>query len=199
MNTAIWGDLKFAAVAMVTICVYLMLFLGSPSPLHCRLVLAILGILCVLIAIASGYGICFSYGWLVTEIAQVLPPMMLGIGVDDMFVICNSIDQQPYSLPTRERIRRGMYHAGPSITITSLTDATAFFIGANSSFLGVQAFCIFAGVTVIMLYLTQISIFLCFVVWDTKRVACGFHECAYLCFCREDSIVCCKGKLMTPS
>ena len=154
MISTIFGDIKFAVFSIITICIYLMIFLGSPSPMHCRLVLAFLGIICVLVALASGYGICFSYGWLASEISQILPPMMLGIGVDDMFVICNSIDQQPYSLPTRERIRRGMTHAGPSITITSLTDCVAFFIGARSSFLGIQAFCTFAGVTVLMLYLT---------------------------------------------
>lgn len=125
--------------------------------------------------------------------------MMLGIGVDDMFVICNAIDQQPYHLPQRERIRKGMMHAGPSVTITSLTDCVAFFIGARSSIVAIQAFCVFAGVTVIMLYLTQVTIFLCFVVWDSRRVSCRFHECCYLCFCKEDSVIFCKGKFMTPN
>jgi len=93
MTSSILGDVKFIVISIVTICIYLSVFLGSPSPIHCRLVLAFLGIICVLTALASGYGICFSYGWLASEISQILPPMMLGIGVDDMFVICNSIDQ----------------------------------------------------------------------------------------------------------
>ena len=123
--------------------------------------------------------------------------MMLGIGVDDMFVICNAVDQQSLTLPTRERIRRGMVQAGPSITITSITDCVAFLIGANSSILAIRSFCIFASVTVSMLYLTQITLFLCFVAWDSKRVSCRCHDCFYLCFCREKSVIFCRGKFMT--
>lgn len=92
-----------------------------------------------------------------------------------------------------------MMHAGPSITITSLTDCFAFFIGARSSILAIRAFCMFAGVTVIMLYLSQITLFLCIVAWDTKRIELRFNECCFLCFCSEDSILCCKGKMMTPN
>ena len=72
-------------------------------------------------------------------------------------------------------------------------------IGAKSPFLAVRAFCMFAAVTIVMLYLSQVTLFLCFVAWDAKRVAFGFHECCYLCFCRKDSLFFCRGRLMTPS
>ena len=62
----------------------------------------------------------------------VIPILILGIGVDDMFVICNAIDQQPFNLPAEERVKKAMSHAGPSITITSITDGIAFFIGSTS-------------------------------------------------------------------
>lgn len=88
----LFGDIRLVAFAMVTICIYLSIFLGSCSPLHCRMTLAILGIVVVVAACAAGFGIAFERGWLATEITQILPPLMIGIGVDDMFVICNSID-----------------------------------------------------------------------------------------------------------
>ena len=61
---------------------------------------------------------------------NVLPFMVLGIGVDNMFVIVSCVDQSPTDLPIDERIRIGLVHAGPSITITSLTDAIAFFLAS---------------------------------------------------------------------
>ena len=54
--------------------------------------LAILGLVVVVVANAAGFGVAFTRGWLATEITQILPPLMIGIGVDDMFVICNAID-----------------------------------------------------------------------------------------------------------
>ena len=102
-------------------------------------------------------------------------------------------------MPPSERIKRGMQHAGPSITITSLTDCMAFFIGSTSSMLAIKSFCIFCGVTVIMLYLTVITIFLCVVVWDTHRVAHRGKECCGFCYCGEDSYMFCSGRFLTPN
>ena len=73
-------------------------------------------------------------------------------------------------MPAAERFKNGLKHAGPSITITSLTDCCAFFIGATSSMLAVKAFCVTMGVTIIMLYLSVITIFLSVVAWDIHRV-----------------------------
>ena len=193
------ADIKYALSAVCLISTYLIIFLGSISPLHTRLTVAILGLVCVGIACAAGFGICLNSGWYFTEMTNVLPTIMLGIGVDDMFVICNSVDQQPYHLTAKERIRRAMMHAGPSITITSFTDCVAFIIGARSSILALRAFGIYASVTVLMLYLSQVTIFLCLVAWDAKRVEYGVHECCYLCFCNEDSFLFCRGKYMTPN
>lgn len=193
------GDIIYGAIAVTLIVIYCSMFLGSCSPMHCRFLTAITGVLCVLLACASGYGICYIYDWKGTELVSVLPVLILGIGVDDMFVICNAIDQVPINLPPSERVKRGMQHAGPSITITSLTDCMAFFIGSTSSMLAIKAFCVFCGVTVIMLYLSVITIFLSVVVWDTHRVAKRGKECCGLCCCGEDSLLFCQGRFLTPN
>ena len=128
----------------------------------------------------------------------MIPVLMLGIGVDDMFVVCNALDQQSFDLPVSERIKRAMMHAGPSITITSVTDCIAFFIGSTSSLPAVQAFCIFCGVTVIMLYTCVITLFLSVLVFDTHRVAARRGDCCGLCFCAEDTVLCFRGRFLSP-
>ena len=81
---------------------------------------------------AAGFGICYLYDWKGTELTNIIPVLVLGIGVDDMFVICNALDQSPFKKSTKERFIECMRHAGPSITITSLTDALAFISGTTS-------------------------------------------------------------------
>lgn len=161
------GDIIYAMVAFLLIVTYCSLFLGSCSPIQCRLILALAGVFCVLLSATCGEAICYMTDWKGTEFTQVLPILMLGIGVDDMFVVCNAIDQTSFDLSAEERVKRGMRHAGPSITITSLTDAIAFFIGSNSSLLAISSMCTMAGVMVILLYTSVLTIFLPFVVWDT--------------------------------
>ena len=58
-----------------------------------------------------------------------MPILMLGIGVDDIFVIINSIDQLSLNMKPIERLKQALSHSGPSITITSLTNSLAFLSG----------------------------------------------------------------------
>ena len=53
---------------------------------------ALVGMTCVLLSVTSGYGVSFAFGWKVSKFHNILPFMIMGIGVDDMFVIVNTID-----------------------------------------------------------------------------------------------------------
>ena len=86
-----------------------------------------------------------------------------------------------------------MAHAGPSITITSLTNALAFAFGGLNSLTALRSFCVFASVCVVMLYLVVMTVFLCVVIWDTERVGRKKGECCGLFMCKQYSIFCCKG------
>ena len=62
-------------------------------------------------------------------------PAVLGIGVDDMFVIVQCYDQllpEERQLPMPERIGLTMKHAGMSILVTSVTDVCAFAVGSTT-------------------------------------------------------------------
>ena len=64
-----------------------------------------------------------------------IPFLLLGIGVDDMYVIVQAIDNlsgADKALPLHARIGKAMRHAGVSITVTSVTDMAAFLIGSTS-------------------------------------------------------------------
>lgn len=52
-----------------------------------------------------------------------------------MFVVVGALknlSDEQQKLPLRERIGIALKHAGASITVTSLTDIMAFFIGATT-------------------------------------------------------------------
>ena len=57
-----------------------------------RVVSAIIGLSCVGLSIAAGYGFAFILGYKFSDMHGVLPFLILGLGVDDMFVIVNTID-----------------------------------------------------------------------------------------------------------
>ena len=57
-----------------------------------RVASAFLGLCCVGISTTAGYSVATFAGQLMSDMHVVLPFLLLGLGVDDMFVIVNSID-----------------------------------------------------------------------------------------------------------
>ena len=123
--------------------------------------------------------------------------MIIGIGVDDMFVIVNSIDQTSQHLSANERFRIGMIHAGPSITITSVTDGIAFLLGSFTIIPALNSFCIFAGISVVTLYISMLTIFSPWFLNDMQRMHSKKGDCCGFCCCKEDSFLFCYGRFLT--
>ena len=121
----------------------------------------------------------------------------MGVGIDDMFVLCNALDQTPVHVPPELRLKQALRQAGPSITITSLTNALAFFSGVFSVVPALASFSFFCAVSVLLLYFSVLTIYLPLVYWDTLRVSKRYGDCFGLFFCKEDTIICCKGKLLS--
>lgn len=74
-------------------------------------------------------------------IVQVQPFLLLGIGVDDIFVIVRSVEEVNKAhprLPVPERIRKALNIGGMSITVTSVTNAIAFMFGSLTAIPAVQ-------------------------------------------------------------
>lgn len=72
-----------------------------------------------------------SYGPVHTS----LPFLMLGLGVDDIFVMmaCWRQTQAKYYHQTiPQKMALMLQHAGASVTVTSFTDVVAFTIGAST-------------------------------------------------------------------
>ena len=96
-NGDLAGDIDFVVTSVVLIVTYLLTFLGSCSPIHCRVMLTLTATFCITLSYVAGFGFCFVFKYQVTQMHNLIPFLLLGIGVDDMFVMCNAVDQTPLS------------------------------------------------------------------------------------------------------
>ena len=102
-----------------------------------RVILSLMGMLVIVLSLAASFGFCFYCGIFFTmDMHSVIPFLLLGIGVDDMYVIVQAVDnlaQTEKNIPANERVAKAMKHAGVSITVTSITDMAALLISSTTS------------------------------------------------------------------
>nr|CAD7196796.1 unnamed protein product [Timema douglasi] len=98
-------------------------------------------------AILASYGLCFYMGFFWGPIHPILPFLLLGVGIDNTFVIVQCVDnikQNDKGVDIPDRIALALEKAGVSITITSLTDILAFAVGTSSILVILSTITLFA-------------------------------------------------------
>ncbi|XP_052274727.1 patched domain-containing protein 3-like isoform X2 [Dreissena polymorpha] len=180
---ALATDLNRLSIGFCLVFIYLAFTVSKYSCIEQKVFLAIAGLLSIGMAIVFTYGVGFATGIMFGPIHQITPFMLLGIGVDDMFVIMESIRQlspQERALCVEERIGLALKHAGVSITVTSITDIVAFAIGGSTVIPSLSTFCVYAAIGVLALYILQATFFVACVTFDERRIDAKRNAC---CMC----------------
>jgi predicted RND superfamily exporter protein len=189
-----YDDLELLNVGFVLLILYSFVVLGQLHPTRSRAVLSFAGIICVAFAIIEAIGLGIYCGFETNGLVSVLGFVLLGIGVDDMYVLVQTIEQIPISHDIPTRINYMMKHAGTAITITSFTSLFSFAISASTSLPALSEFCGFASFGIFFNYLNQITMFSACIVLDERRMKRPCGDCCGLCLCPAESAVCCRGK-----
>ncbi|XP_012282501.1 patched domain-containing protein 3 [Orussus abietinus] len=121
--------------------------------------LGLLGNVSAAMATVSAFGLCMYLGVDFIGLNLAAPFLMIGIGIDDTFVMLAAWRRTKISSPVPERMATTLSEAAVSITITSLTDMISFFIGVLSPFPSVQIFCIYSGFAVVFTFLFHLTFF----------------------------------------
>ncbi|XP_053428568.1 patched domain-containing protein 3 [Nycticebus coucang] len=130
---------------------------------------ATFGVISTFLAVVSGFGLLLHMGVPFVIIVANSPFLILGVGVDDMFIMISAWQKTNLVETIRERMSNVYSKVAVSITITTLTNVLAFYTGVMSSFRSVQYFCIYTGTTLLFCYFYNITCFGAFMALDGKR------------------------------
>ncbi|XP_051015229.1 patched domain-containing protein 3 [Acomys russatus] len=134
---------------------------------------AVCGVFSVAMSVVSGFGLMLHIGVPFVIIVANSPFLILGVGVDDMFIMISAWQKTSLRDRTKERLSNSYSKVAVSITITTITNVLAFYTGITSSFRSVQYFCIYTGTTLLFCYFYSITCFGAIMALDGKReVAC---------------------------
>jgi len=178
------GDLVAVQIAYMIIFVYATFVFGRTTVVDSRSLLAASGVAAVGLAILVAYGLTTIFLPL-NPVVNVLPFILIGIGVDDMFVLIAALESTPKGMPVVERMSHAMGTAGVSITITSITDLFAFILGVTSKLPALSGFCTFAAIGIFFDYLMQITFFAGWMALDVYRENKKKVDCCPCCLTAE--------------
>lgn len=162
-------------VSYVAMFVYISLALGKfPHPVKSRALLGLQGIVIVMCSVAASIGACSFFGVHITMIVtEVVPFLILAIGVDNMFIITKAVDRRAKSHShegSEECIAHAMADVGPSISAAALSEFLAFAVGATTQIPALEQFCLVAAVAVFIDYCLQVTWFVAALSLDMRRM-----------------------------
>ncbi|CAI5722164.1 unnamed protein product [Hyaloperonospora brassicae] len=185
--------------AFIVVVSYLVMFLYVSAslgkfqdPVRSRFGLGFTGILIVLLSLGAAMGVsCAILQMKVTMITlEVVPFLVLAIGVDNMFILANEFDRlaarrglvaldesrnmrdqaEDESLLLKQVTGETMQNVGPSIAVAAVTEALAFSVGVLTRIPALTSFCVVAGLAVVANFLLQMTWFASALVLDARRV-----------------------------
>ncbi|XP_076437724.1 NPC intracellular cholesterol transporter 1-like [Babylonia areolata] len=185
------SDVITIVISYLIMLLYIAIFLGhfrsfSTILVDSKLTLGVGGVVIVLLSVAASLGL-FSYlGQPATLIIiEVVPFLVLAVGVDNIFILVQTFqrDRRGDGESLEDQMGRVLGKAGPSMLLTSLSEALAFFLGALTDMPAVKIFSMYAAMAVLFDFLLQITCFIGLMTLDARRM--------------EDNRidVCCCGKM----
>lgn len=194
LNKSTNTDAKIVAISYVVMFIYASLALGSgavtfrslfthPSNafVQSKFTLGVVGILIVLMSVSGSVGLFSAAGVKVTLIiAEVIPFLVLAVGVDNIFLIVHEFDRVNVSHPDEEiedRVAKTLGRMGPSILLSASTETIAFAMGAFVGMPAVKNFAAYAAGAVFINAVLQVTMFVSILALNQRRVESLRADC----------------------
>jgi Niemann-Pick C1 protein len=151
--------------------VYISISMGHfPSLMFSRVLVALGGIIIVSLSFLGSIALVSFFGIKLSLIsAEVVPFLVLAIGVDNMFIITGAKDKEKKA-SINEQMGLAIMEVGPSITCAAFSEFLAFMAGYLANIPALQSFCLAAAFAIVIDYFLQITMFVAIVTLDEMRV-----------------------------
>lgn len=177
---AVGGDIPLFVVTFVVMTILTAIIISQrPVKLKGRIALGNFGVLLIFIATGAAYGLSALLGIKFSSLAPILPFIIVGVGVDDMLIVCATWDKLSPKLSSGERMSQTLASCGVTVAMTSITNVVAFLLGAITVIPAVQWFCLYAAISMTANWLVMMTAFAGALVLDGHRQA--DHKADFLC------------------
>jgi Niemann-Pick C1 protein len=194
LNKSTNTDAKIVVISYIVMFLYASMALGSTSLglrsimndpasalVQSKFMLGISGIVIVLMSVSASVGIFSAFGVKVTLIiAEVIPFLVLAVGVDNIFLIVHEFERVNLNYPEGSisaRMSKALGRMGPSILLSATTETVAFALGAAVGMPAVRNFATYAAGAVFINAILQVTMFVSVLALNQRRVEDGRADC----------------------
>ncbi|KAI9840459.1 MAG: hypothetical protein M1837_001615 [Sclerophora amabilis] len=194
LNKSTNTDATIVVISYVIMFIYASLALGSTTLVgrvllnnprsalvQSKFSLGVIGIIIVLMSVSASVGLFSAAGIKVTLIiAEVIPFLVLAVGVDNIFLIVHEFERVNLSHPddtVEERVARALGRMGPSILLSASTETIAFALGTIVGMPAVRNFAAYAAGAVLINAFLQVTMFISVLALNQKRVETNRADC----------------------
>ncbi|EAQ85260.1 hypothetical protein CHGG_09274 [Chaetomium globosum CBS 148.51] len=187
LNKSTNTDAKIIVISYIIMFLYASIALGSTtlsfrellrnpsiSFVESKFTLGVVGIVIVLMSITASIGLFSWVGLRATLIiVDVIPFIVLAVGVDNIFLIVHEFERVNISHPddvVEVRISRALGRMGPSILFSAITETACFALGAFVGMPAVRNFAIYAAGAVFINAILQVTMFVSVLTLNQIRV-----------------------------
>ncbi|KAF7141231.1 hypothetical protein RHSIM_Rhsim06G0006500 [Rhododendron simsii] len=177
------ADAITISISYLVMFAYISLTLGDTPRLSSfyissKVLLGLSGVMLVMLSVLGSVGFFSAVGIKSTLIImEVIPFLVLAVGVDNMCILVHAVKRQPLELPLEGRISNALVEVGPSITLASLSEVLAFAVGSFIPMPACRVFSMFAALAVLLDFLLQITAFVALIVLDFMRAEDNRIDC----------------------
>mmetsp|Transcript_34827 Transcript_34827/g.88256 ORF Transcript_34827/g.88256 Transcript_34827/m.88256 type:complete len:913 (-) Transcript_34827:778-3516(-) len=180
LGKAINNDMMLVIISLLVYIVIAVLVLARWDRVRARTALALAGILVTGLGLMSGWGWGMIFGMPFTPLQQLSPFILLGMGIDVVFILQKSYDiiveREPWLAPP-EAFARLMSTAGLSVQVTLLASAVAFALGSVDELNSVKWFSAFSALNTLMILVLMMTMFVACMVITERRIAANRLDC----------------------
>lgn len=134
-----------------------------------KLFSSLMGFFAAFMGLGAGMGIVAYMKVAMVPTVLICPFLVLGIGVDDVFVLLNAYCMGYTTHDPEQRCIDTLKSSGLGITITTLTNLISFGVGSFSTYLSIRNFCVYSAMALFLGYVFVLTFFFPVLCLDAKR------------------------------
>jgi len=175
------ADIPYIALAFSVMGFFCAIVLAKWDKVKSQSLLGVGAVVTIVLAILTGYGLNFIIGTPFTPIVQIFPYVMVGIGLDDTFILTGEYGRTDRNKNVVDRVGDVMEKVGISVSVSTLTTFFAFLLGSVSNLPALKWFAYYAGPTVLIDFFYQDTFFLALIAIDDRRQKASRRDCCPCC------------------